>query len=88
MIPPLVLGFMHMRRSQTASLRSSKITSGWSLYAVYYNWIKVHKALRVTPAMEAGLSAQVCTFEDLAMLIEAAQEKPGKRGPYKKALTA
>jgi hypothetical protein len=53
----------------------------------YYNWIKLHKALRVTPAMEAGLSAQVCTFEDLALLIEAAQEKPGKRGPYKKQLT-
>ena len=42
----------------------------------------------VTPAMEAGLSTQVCTFGDLAMLIEAAQEKPGKRGPYKKQLPA
>lgn len=82
---------MHMRRF-------TRLTNGFSkkfenhvwmvaLYTVYYNWIKVHKTLRVTPAMEAGLSNQVCTFEDLAMLIEAAQEKPGKRGPYKK-LTA
>jgi hypothetical protein len=55
-----------------------------ALYTVHYNWIKVHKTLRVTPAMEAGLSAQVCTFEDLAMLVEESLPKPAKRGPYKK----
>ena len=55
-----------------------------ALYTVYYNWIKVHKSLRVTPAMEAGLNKQVCTFEDLAMLIEAHTQKAGPRGPYKK----
>ena len=59
-----------------------------AIYAVYYNWIKVDKTLRVTPAMQAGLSGQVCTFEDLAMLIEAATPKPGKRGPYKKQLAS
>jgi len=44
----------------------------------------VHKSIRVTPAMQAGLSAQVFTFEDLARLIEAATSKTGKHGPYKK----
>jgi hypothetical protein len=48
-----------------------------ALYTVFYNWIKVHKSLRVTPAMEAGLATQVCTFEDLAMLVEAHAPKPG-----------
>jgi hypothetical protein len=28
--------------------------------------------------MQAGLSDQVCTFEDLAELIEANQPKPGR----------
>ena len=55
-----------------------------AIYAVYYNWIKIHKTLRLTPAMEAGLSTTVCTFEDLAMLVEASLPKPAKRGPYKK----
>ena len=56
-----------------------------ALYTVYYNWIKIHKTtLRVTPAMQAGLSNHVCTFGDLAELIEANQGKPGPRGPDKK----
>jgi len=38
--------------------------------------------------MEAGLSMQVCTPEGLAMLIEAAMPKAGKRGPYRKQLAA
>jgi len=47
-----------------------------AIYTVYYNWIKIHKTLRVTPVMEAGLSTQVCTFEDLAMLIESSMPNP------------
>jgi hypothetical protein len=35
--------------------------------------------------MEAGLSTQVCTFEDMAEMVEATLPKPGKRGPYKKS---
>ena len=27
-----------------------------AIYAVWYNWIRIHKTLRVTPAMAAGLS--------------------------------
>jgi IS1 family transposase len=82
---------MHMRRF-------TRLTNGFSkkfenhvsmvaLYTVYYNWIKVHKTLRVTPAMEAGLSNQVCTFEDLAKLIEVATAKPQVRGPYRKKIS-
>jgi len=55
-----------------------------ALYTVYYNWIKVHKSLRVTPAMEAALSQQVCTYEDLALVVKAHTTKSGSRGPYKK----
>ena len=54
-----------------------------AIYAVFYNWIKVHKTLRVTPAMEAGLTNEVFTFEDLAEMVEETLPKPGTRGPYK-----
>ena len=27
-----------------------------ALYTVWYNWIRIHKTLRTTPAMAAGLS--------------------------------
>lgn len=44
-----------------------------ALYAVWYNWMKVHKTLRVTPAMEAGLADRVFDMADLVELIEQAE---------------
>jgi len=55
---------------------------------VYYNFCRIHQALRVTPAMAAGLSKTVWEIEDLAALVEA-QELQAiengemKRGKYK-----
>ena len=54
------------------------------LYSVFYNFVKVHKSLRVTPAMEAGLMDRVLTFEDIVTIVETVTPKPEKRGPYKK----
>ena len=82
---------MHMRRF-------TRLTNGFSkkfenhmwmvaLYTVYYNFVKIHKTLRVTPAMEAGLTDQVWTFEDIVRLIDANSPKPGPRGPYKKRIS-
>lgn len=36
-----------------------------SLYFMHYNFVRVHQTLRVTPAMEAGIAAEVWTVEDL-----------------------
>ena len=55
-----------------------------SLYFVHYNFCRIHKSLKVTPAMEAGLAS---TFYDMAWIvgmIDAAAPAPAKRGPYKK----
>lgn len=53
-----------------------------ALHFVYYNSCKIHKTLRVTPAMEAKLTKRPMTIEDIAALIPA--EAPKKRGSYKK----
>ena len=55
-----------------------------ALYTVWYNWVRIHKTLKVTPAMAAGLSPILWSMEDVASLIDAAAAKRGKRGPYKK----
>jgi IS1 family transposase len=55
-----------------------------ALYTVWYNFVKMHKTLRMTPAMAAGISDKLWSVTDLAELVDAAQQKPGKRGPYKK----
>jgi hypothetical protein len=44
-----------------------------------------HSKLRVTPAMAAGVSDRLWEIGDIVALVEAAEEKPAKRGPYKKA---
>lgn len=45
-----------------------------ALYSVWYNWMKVHKTLRVTPAMQSGLADRVFEMTDLvAALIELAE---------------
>jgi len=54
-----------------------------ALYAVWYNFTRIHKTLRVSPAMAAGISDRLWSMEDVAALVEAADLKPGKRGPYR-----
>ena len=39
-----------------------------SLYFVFYNFCRIHKTLRVSPAMEAGLTDRVWELEDLVRL--------------------
>ena len=59
-----------------------------ALYAVFYNWLRVHKTLPVTPAMEAGLTDRLWSMEEIAELIEAAAPKPGRPAIYKKRESA
>lgn len=42
-----------------------------ALYFVSYNWIRIHKTLRVTPAMAAGLTDKLLSWEDVVELIDA-----------------
>lgn len=55
-----------------------------SLYFVFYNFCRIHKTLKVTPAQEAGLSAEAHDMEWIVAKIDAASPPPAKRGPYKK----
>jgi len=41
-----------------------------ALYFIYYNFVKIHKTLRVPPAMEAGLIKRLMTIEDIVKLAE------------------
>ena len=56
-----------------------------AIYAVWYNWIRIHKTLRVTPAMAAGISETVMNWSDIVEAMD--DDRPAKkRGPYKKNL--
>ncbi|MFZ0497047.1 MAG: IS1 family transposase [Methylocella sp.] len=47
-----------------------------SLYFVHYNWMRIHKTLRVTPAMAAGLTGKLMGWEDIIAIMDA-EEKNG-----------
>ena len=55
-----------------------------SLYFVHYNFVRIHKTLKCTPAMAAGVSDTLHSMEWIVGLIDAAAPAPKKRGPYKK----
>jgi hypothetical protein len=44
---------------------------------------RIHKTLRMTPAMAAGGTDRLWEIADIAKLMEDAEAKPAKRGPYK-----
>ncbi|RUW61573.1 DDE domain-containing protein [Mesorhizobium sp. M7A.F.Ca.US.008.03.1.1] len=80
---------MHMRRF-------TRLTNGFSkkveahanavaLHFMYYNFVRIHATLRMTPAMSAGVTGKLWEVDDIVALIEAKEaEKPLVRGPYKK----
>ena len=78
---------MHMRRfTRLTNAFSKKFETHMhmvALYTVWYNFIRIHKTLRVTPAMEAGLSGTVWDMEDLVQIMDGRAPKPGPRGRYK-----
>ena len=46
-----------------------------ALYTVWYNFVRIHKTLRVTPAMAAGITDQLWSMEDVVTLIDEAAER-------------
>jgi IS1 family transposase len=83
---------MHMRRF-------TRLTNGFSkkvenhahavaLHMMYYNFVRIHKTLRVTPAMAAGVTDRLWEIADIAKMVEDAEAAPKARGPYKKRVEA
>ena len=55
-----------------------------ALYTVWYNFVKLHKAHRLTPAMAASVTDKLWSMKDLAEMVDASLPKGGPRGSYKK----
>ena len=80
---------MHMRRF-------TRLTNGFSkkvenhayavaLHMMYYNFVKLHSKLRMSPAMAAGVSSKLWEIGDIVTLVEADEAKVDRtRGKYRK----
>ncbi len=55
-----------------------------ALYTLWYNFVRINGAVKMSPAMAAGVSTRLWEMTDIVALIDAAAPQPGPRGPYKK----
>jgi IS1 family transposase len=66
---------MSMRRftrlTNAFSKKAENLGHAVALHFMFYNFGRIHQTLRVTPAMEAGLSDHVWTLEEIAALTDA-----------------
>jgi IS1 family transposase len=51
-----------------------------ALYAAWYNFVRIHKTLKVTPAMEAGVTDRLWSLEDVVGIVDEweASQKQGE----------
>ncbi|MGA7697413.1 MAG: hypothetical protein WCA76_20475, partial [Candidatus Sulfotelmatobacter sp.] len=67
--------------------RFTRLTNGFSkkldnhmamvaIHAVYYNYGRIHKSLRITPSMAAGLSDHVWSLEEIVMMADNYMPQP------------
>lgn len=96
---PALVSTSHVERQnltmRMGMRRFTRLTNGFSkklenhlhmlsLYFVHYNFCRVHKTVRMSPAMAAGVSSTLRDVEWIVSLIDTRAPKPGPRGPYKK----
>jgi hypothetical protein len=66
---------MHTRRfTRLTNAFSKKVENhahSVALFATYYNFVRVHKTLRTTPAMAAGITERVWEIGDIVDALEA-----------------
>jgi IS1 family transposase len=55
-----------------------------ALYFVFYNFTRIHKTLRMSPAMAAGITDRLWSLEDVVAKMDEMAPAPKARGPYKK----
>ncbi len=65
---------MHMRRfTRLTNAFSKKVenhTAAVALHTMFYNFVRVHQTLKVTPAMAAGVTDRLWEMSDLVKMLE------------------
>jgi hypothetical protein len=70
---------MHMRRftrlTNGFSKKLENHIAAISLHFMYYNFVRIHQTLRITPAMAAGVTDRVFEITDIVRLMEERDER-------------
>ncbi len=79
----------HNQKMRQHMRRFTRLTAGHSkkfinhvhmvaLYTVWYNWARINSAVRMAPAMAAGISDRLWDVADIVKLVEAYEAEPVK----------
>jgi IS1 family transposase len=83
---------MHSRRfTRLTNAHSKKLENhAWAvaLHVTFYNFVRMHSTLRMTPAMAAAVSKRLWDVSDIVALIDASAAKPNRPKTYRKRVTA
>lgn len=85
----------HNQKMRANMRRFTRLTAGHSkkfanhchmlaLYFAYYNFVKVHSTLRMSPAMAAGIEMRLWEMSDIVAEIDARAEAPKRPATYRR----
>lgn len=79
---------MHMRRfTRLTNAHSKKFENhAWAvaLHVMFYNFVRLHSTVRMSPAMAAGIADRLWEMSDIVALIDAREEAPKRPATYRK----
>jgi IS1 family transposase/lambda repressor-like predicted transcriptional regulator len=83
---------MHNRRfTRLTNAHSKKLENhiwGVALHVMFYNFVRVHSTLRMSPAMAAGVTDRLWEMTDIIAIIDRTAESPKRPATYRKRETA
>jgi IS1 family transposase len=83
---------MSMRRfTRLTNAHSKKLENheyAVALHVTFYNFVRMHSTLRMSPAMAAGISGRLWDMSDIVALIDAREEAPKRPATYRKRTEA
>ena len=62
-----------MRLTNASSKKFENHVHMVALYTVWYNYVRIHKTVRMAPAMAAGLTDRLWSMEDIVTLVDDAE---------------
>ena len=71
------------RLTNTFSKKVESHCDALALFYVYYNFVRIHKTLKCTTAMAAGITKTLWSMDDFVALIDARSEKPKRSNVYR-----
>ena len=58
------------RRTNAFSKKMENHAHAIALHFLYYNFVRIHKTLKTTPAMAAGVTDRLCEVSDMVTVVK------------------